>query len=74
MIPPGCLLVFQSTNKEHHQKPNFRSKLQFDGMLLDENEPTTVSNGAVGGCSTTDPYDNSIYSLSKSQGGQLITK
>ncbi|KAL5254076.1 hypothetical protein ACHWQZ_G013739 [Mnemiopsis leidyi] len=42
---------------------DYRSKLQFDGMLLDENEPTTVSNGAVGGCSTTDPYDNSIYSL-----------
>ena len=43
----------------------FRSSLSFDGLFMDENEPSTESNGAVGGCSTTDPYDKSVYKLSE---------
>ena len=46
------------------QLTTYRSTISFDGVFIDENEPSTVSDGAVGGCSQTDPYDDPVYSLS----------
>ena len=41
-----------------------RSSLQFDGLALEENEPTTQSNGSATGCSQNN-LDNPVYSLSE---------
>ncbi|XP_063681352.1 probable maltase-glucoamylase 2 isoform X2 [Bolinopsis microptera] len=41
----------------------YRSALSFAGLFIDENEPSTLSDGSVGGCSNTDSYDDPIYRL-----------